>query len=264
MSIITVNANGRSEVISLKDIEKQPNAQQTKMFNQMDNLFADINKKKYLNAKDIVNNIRYTKSPYILNTDDITLLALMDFFQKKYVVNTFHVEIGKKISQQEKLKREWRSIDIISKLNNFPHLIGISGIRDKSGEIISRAKPKEFLDGVLYQWILLTYHAGYALDKEKLEVFSWMHQTLLNPTYILLSSAIKTEKTKFRADLIFIRKILFSQKYAFHIIGLKNEKNSNFAFKSQFAVTKNRHYRIEKMFDLKKAIFDYYKEKMLR
>jgi hypothetical protein len=102
------------------------------------------------------------------------------------------------------------------------------------------------------------------LDEEKLEVIPWMHQTLLNPTYILPSSAIKKDGTKFDADLIFIRKILYSQKYAFHLIGLKNEKGSNFAFKSQFAISKDRYYRLKKMFDINNAIFDFYKEKMPR
>nr|MBL0722072.1 hypothetical protein [Sulfurovaceae bacterium] len=152
------------------------------------------------------------------------------------------------------------TILISSKINNFPHLIGVSGVRNETGELIAKTKPKEFLDGVLYQWILLDAHTNYMIDYEKLEVFSWISQTLSNPTYILPNSAIVKRNTKFDADLIFIRKILYSDKYAFHIIGLKDEDGTNYAFKSQFAITKNRHYRLIKMFDLKKAIYDFYKE----
>jgi len=112
----------------------------------------------------------------------------------------------------------------------------------------------------LYQWILINSHKDFEIDFEKLEVFSWISQTLLNPTYILPSSAIRTSSTKFNADLIFIRKIIYSDKYAFHIIGLKDENSSNFAFKSQFAITKKRYYRIKKMFNLEKAIYNFYKE----
>jgi len=88
-----------------------------------------------------------------------------------------------------------------------------------------------------------------------------MHQTLSSPTYILLSNAINSTETNFNADIIFIRRILHSDKYAFHLVGLKNENNDNFAFKSQFAISRNRQYRIKKMFDLEKAVYNFYKEK---
>ena len=58
-----------------------------------------------------------------------------------------------------------------------------------------------------------------------------------------------------------MRKIFYSDKYAFHIVGLKNEKNNDFAFKSQFAISKKRYYRIKKMFNLEKAVYDFFKER---
>jgi len=228
--------------------------------NELDNLLLYVNKNKYAHAKEIIKYLKSRRSPEHISTMKITLLSLLDFFQKTYVANTFKVNLSK-IPENIKVKLGWKSINIVSKINNFPHLIGISALRDDVGNIISRTKPREFLDGVLYQFVLLHAHEDYELDSEKLEVFPWMHQTLSNPTYILDSSSINPEGTKFNADLIFIRRIFNSDKYVFHIVGLKNESGTNFTFKSQFAITRDRQYRLKKMFDLDKAIFDFYKEK---
>ena len=260
MSIITVNTNNNLQTIDLQDVAKLSHIDQLQLLNELDKLLVNVNKNKYENAKEAISYIKSVRSPQQINTFEITLLALMDFFQKQYVVSPFRVNLNK-IPEHIRAKLDWQSINIISKINNFPHLVGISGARDDSGEIVSKSKPKEFLDGVLYQCVLLNSHEEYILDYEKLEVLPWMHQTLSNPTYILSSSAINTEGTKFHADLIFIRSIFNSDKYNFHIVGLKNESGTNFTFKSQFAIRQDRHNKIKKMFNLEKAIFDFFKEK---
>lgn len=260
MSLIKCTIDDNTQVINLENINVESHVNKIKLFNDIDELLLSINKNKYENAKEIIKYIKSIRSPQQISKLKITLLSLMNFFQKTYVTNTFKVNLSK-IPENIRVKLDWQSVNIISKINNFPHLIGISGLRDIQGNIISRAKPREFLDGVLYQFILLHSHADYILDSEKLEVFPWMHQTLSNPTYILDSSAINPEGTKFHADLIFIRRIFNSDKYIFHIIGLKNESGTNFTFKSQFAITRDRQYRLKKMFDLDKAIFDFYKRK---
>jgi len=259
MSIITVNTNNKIQIIDFQDSLKSPHTKQLKLINKLDKLLIDINKNKYDNAQKSVKYIKSIRSPEQINICNITLLSLMDFFQKTYVTNRFKVKLDK-IPQNIREKLDWESVSIISKINNFPHLVGISGLRDKSGAITSRFQPREFLDGVLYQWVLLNHHDNFRLDSEKLEVLPWMHQTLSSPTYILLSDAINTEGTNFNADIIFIRRILHSDKYAFHLVGLKNEKDNNFTFKSQFAISRDRQYRIKKMFNLEKAVYDFYKE----
>ena len=260
MSTITVNTSNNLQTFDFQDSLKLSHIEQLKLTNELDNMLVNINKNKYENAKEIIKYIKSIRSPQQINKLKITLLSLMNFFQKTYVTNTFEVNLSK-IPENVRFKLGWQSVNIVSKINNFPHLIGISGLRDIQGNIISRAKPREFLDGVLYQFILLHSHEDYILDSEKLEVFPWMHQTLSNPTYILDSSAINPEGTRFHADLIFIRRIFNSDKYIFHIIGLKNESGTNFTFKSQFAITRKRQYRLKKMFNLDKAIFDFFKEK---
>ena len=258
MSLIKFSIDD-TQVINLEKIDTQSDIDKIKLFNNIDESLRSINKYKYQNAKEIVKYIKSIRSPEQISIFKITLLALMDFFQKTYVTNTFQVKINR-LPEHVREKLDWKSINIISKINNFPHLIGISGLRDNAGKIISRVQPREFLDGTLYQWILLNHHDDFILDYEKLEVLPWMHQTLSSPTYILLSDAINSEGTNFNADIIFVRRILNSDKYAFHLVGLKNESNDNFTFKSQFAISRDRQYRIKKMFNLEKAVYDFYKE----
>jgi len=260
MSLIKFSIDDDTQIINLEKIDTQSDIDKIKLFNNIDESLININKYKYQNAKEIVKYIKSIRSPEQISIFKITLLTLMDFFQKTYVTNTFKVNLSK-VPQDIREKLAWTSINIVSKINNFPHLVGVSSLRDNSGKIISRLQPREFLDGVLYQWILLNHHDDFILDSEKLEVLPWMHQTLSSPTYILLSNAINPTGTNFSADIIFVRRILNSNKYAFHLVGLKNEKDNNFAFKSQFAISRDRQYRIKKMFNLEKAVYDFYKEK---
>jgi len=249
-------------LISLNEMSTKSHLEKVSFFNEIDNLLISVNQCKYNNSKDILQYIKDLRSPEKICMSKVTLLTLMHFFQKIYVTHTFRVNLNK-IPDSSLQKLEWESINIISKVNNFPHLVGISGLRDNVGKVLSKVKPREFLDGVLYQYILLNNHDDFLLDYEKLEVLPWIHQTLSSPTYILPSSAILKSGTKFHADIIFVRKIFNSDKYVFHIVGLKHEKDTNFAFTSQFAITRNRHYRLKKMFNLEKAIFDFYKEKKI-
>jgi len=260
MSLVTIKTDQYISTIDLRDVEKKSFTKQIELFNKTDEILLNNNKNKYNNAKEIINYITSIRAPQQISKSKITLLALMDFFQKKYVSKTFKVNL-KKIPNNIRESLAWSEINIISKINNFPHLIGVSSSRNNVGEIISRKQPREFLDGIFYQWILLDYHENFILDFEKLEVFPWIHQTLSNPTYILLDNAIKKIGTKFHADIIFIRRILHSDKYAFHLVGLKNEKNNNFAFKSQFAIKIYRQYRLKKMFNLEKAVYNFYRDK---
>jgi hypothetical protein len=218
----------------------------------------NINKQIYIKDLNILRIIKLTKIPKLLDKNNLTLLALLNYFQKRFASKPFIINFHN--LQKTFCNPPYNTINIISKLNNLPHLLGISGQRDKNGKIISKVKPQEFLDGVLYQWILINAHENFNLDFEKIEVFSWITQTLSNPSYILTKDAIRRTNTKFNSDLIFIRKILCSDKYAFHIVGLKNESYNNFAFISQFAISKNRFNRINIMFDLKKAIYNFYKK----
>lgn len=258
--IITITINNYLHTIDLQDIVKLPHINQLELLNKLDSLMIDTNKSKYENSQKIITYIESIRSPNYIDRSKITLLALLNFFQKQYVSQTFKAKLNR-IPAEIRHALPYTKIDIISKLNNLPHLIGISGIRDTSGNVISRAQPKEFLNGVLYQWIQLQAHETFTLDYEKLEVFPWIHQTLSTPTYIFLKEAINSSETNFDADIIFVRKILYSDKYTLHLVGLKNEHGNTFAFKSQFAISKERFYKFKKMFNIDKAIYDFYKEK---
>lgn len=222
----------------------------------IDSLFLKTNKLKYDNALKIINYIESSKIANNINKSEITLFALLQYFQKKYVFKNFVLHLEHE-SFQKKIYLD--KIKIINKLTNFPHLLGVKGERDSNGKVISKSKPRKFLDGVLYQWVLINHLEDFVLDFEKLETLPWLWQTLVMPTYILPKESIKKENTKFDADLIFVKRVFNSSKYSFHIVGLKNEYGNNFAIVSQFPVTKKRFHRIKAMFDISKAYYDFYK-----
>jgi len=188
--------------------------------------------------------------PNTMDINHITLFALLDYFNQSFIAKNFIINIGKYTHLSNNTK-----IILHLKLNNFAHLVGIRSILTMPNNTISKKIPKTFLDGILYQWILINNYEPYKIDIEKLEVFSWMKQTLSNPTYILTEDAIRKENTKFKADLIFIRQISNSNKYAFHIVGLKYENSNIYTIVSQFAIKLNRYKRIEVLFNLKKAFY---------
>ena len=95
--------------------------------------------------------IKSSKIPNKIEQKNITLFSLLLYFQKKYVFKNFVLYFNFDSFQKEIL---WKEIKIKSKLSNFPHLIGVRGERNLSGEIISKSQPKKFLDGVLHQSIL--------------------------------------------------------------------------------------------------------------
>mgnify|MGYP000748202639 CR=1 FL=1 len=254
MSIITINTDNKQEIINLDIIEKRSYEQQVLIFEQVDKILIEVNQQKYRNSVEIIKYIKSIKIPLLINRYNITLLSLLLYFQKIFTTKPFYININNFNIKYINFEK----INIRSKINNFPHLIGISGVRNELGIITSKEKPKKFIDGVIYQYILMESHDNYKIDFEKLEVFSWITQTLSNPTYILTKDAINTKNTKLSADFIFIRKVMHSDKYAFHVIGLKHENTNNFAFISQFAISKKRYYRINLMFDLKKAVYSFY------
>ena len=259
MEKVTLDIGDISKTYDLETIQQKDNIAKVKFFSSLDHMMASINKKKYDNAKEILNYLNSLRAPRLIGKENITLLALLNHFQKRYVYKPFTLDLNK---YSEKVRNEigYSSIEILTKPNNFPHLIGIKGKRDGYGDVVDRDNVKEFLDGILYQWILLNAHEGFDLDYEKLEVVHWLYATLTNPTYILPQLAIKRGGgTKFDADLIFVRRIN-SQNHAYHIVGLKKEKNSTYAFKSQFPISKKREKQFYSMFDTKKAIHDFFKK----
>lgn len=228
----------------------------TEDFKLLDHLLINSNKVKYKNTAELLNSMKHIKIPTNLNIDEITLFTLLNYFQKKYVLKKFILHIENSSFQK---KIPYIKIDIINKLSNFPHLLGVKGERNSTGQIISKSKPRKFLDGVLYQWILMNNLEDFVLDFEKLETLPWIWQTLVMPTYILPKESIKKENTKFDADLIFVKRVFNSSKYSFHLVGLKNEDGNNFTIVSQFPISKERYHRIESMFDTNKAYYDFYK-----
>jgi len=247
--------------IKLQEISKELESLIPHLQNQslklLDSSLVEINKLKYAHSKEIID---YTKSLYIPRSIDknaITLFALLNYFQKKYVFKNFILHFDDESFQK---KLPWENVELSVKLNNLPHLLGIRGERGLDGKVC-RTKPRKFLDGVLFQWVLIDTLGEFVVDFEKLSVIPWIWQTMLMPTYILPKEAIKREKSKLNADLIFIKRVLDSREYAYHVVCLKQEEDNRFTFISQFPITTQRAARVYEMFDLRKAYYDFYKSK---
>ncbi len=257
MEKVTLDIGDTSKTYDLETIHTKDHNGKIKFFSSLDCMMVSINKRKYESSKEILNYLDSIRIPRVISNEKITLLALFNHFQKKYINKTFIVDF-KNYNQTVQNNIGYSSIEIITKPNNFPHLIGIRGKRDDYGDVIDRHNVREFLDGVLYQWILMNAHEGINLDYNKLSVLHWIYNTLTKPAYILPKSAIKRNgRIKFDADLIFVSKIGNSQSHAYHIVGLKQEKDSRYAFKSQFAISKRDEKRFYTTFDTKKAIYDF-------
>lgn len=259
MGKIKISNNHTSCEVDYENITEETFNNKLTTFNKVDTILRDINKKKSDNLQEIINNIKNSTVPQTLCKDKITLFALLNYFQKKYVFKNFKIYF-KNTVLINKLKIDY--IKIVVKLNNFPHLLGVTTKRDTFGNIVCKKNPQKFLDGVLYQWLLLTDLEDFVIDFDKLDSFSWIWQTLIMPTYILPKEAIRKEKTKFDADLIFIKRVFKSSKYSFHLVGLRQEKENNFTIVSQFPIRKERFYKINFMFDLNKAYYKFRKSKV--
>ena len=229
-------------------INKQSFLQQFETIGKIDTLLQNYYKIKYNNSQNIITYLKTNKMPKLLRYDNITLFSLFQYFNKVFVYKKFT------------LYNFSNPIFIVSKPNNFSHLFGIRATRDDEGNIISRIKVKDFLDGVIYQFISLKSCNQYNLDKEKLEVFNWIPSTLNNPTYIFDKFGINSANTKIKADFVFVKQVFNSNKYAYHLVALKNEYDRNYAIISQFGITKERLYRMKKMFFIDKAIYNFFKE----
>lgn len=220
---------------------------------EFDCIFATTNHKKYIHSQDIIEYISDTKIPALLDINKITFLALLDYFQKKYVFSNFWLDMDLFLGTRFHIAGKNKSY-ISAQLTNFPHLIGIKKLRDSDKKVIHRKKPQEFLDGVIYQWIVVDACGGYEIDMQKLEVFPWIAQTLSNPTYIFPKSAFNKNYTRIEADLCFARACLNSDNYSYHLIFLKYTGSNKFTLVSQFGLIKKEYFRLKKIFDFEKRV----------
>jgi hypothetical protein len=247
--------------INFKEISKKLESLTPHLQNQslklLDSSLVGINKLKYAHSKEIIEYTRSLHIPRSIDKKAVTLFALLNYFQKKYVFKHFMLHFDDESFQK---KLPWENVELSVKLNNLPHLLGIRGERGLDGKVC-RTKPRKFLDGVLFQWVLMEALGEFVVDFEKLSVIPWMWQTMVMPTYILPKEAIRRQNSKLNADLIFIKRVLDSREYAYHVVCLKQEDADSFTFVSQFPITTQRAARVYEMFDLRKAYYDFYKSK---
>lgn len=254
--MISISKNNLCLDIDCSKLSLNSFNEQLNTFDALDQLFIEINKQKYHLSQNMIQYISEMKVPNTVDVAKISLIGLYYYFHSTF--SSKNLEVASEVFEKISGKIKYKNIVVISKLNNFPHMIGVRAERDFNGSVISKIKPKLFLDGVLFQWILLNSLHDISLDISKIEVISWVKGTIKNPTYILDESGIKENNTKIDANLVFIKRLARTNKYAFHLVFLKHERDNNFAIMSQFAILKERYERINKMFNLSKSLYNFY------
>ncbi|MDM8569447.1 hypothetical protein QUF50_08080 [Thiotrichales bacterium HSG1] len=227
--------------------------------NQLDEFVvqrAKINKLKKAKDKLVKQYIVDTKAPKILDLELLNYKALLFYFKDNFIKTSLTLKFMN-YEKDGKLEDCFigffsnGKINIRSEFNNFPHLIGIKNELHISGYM------DEFMDSIFYETSLLEdyekHNLNYKRDIHKIKAFSWIIETLYNPTYVFDKSAIKKkESVNFKSDLIFAR-MVENCTYNWHIVGLK-KLGRNFVIQSNFPIkTKGEFYG---KFNLDKKIYE--------
>jgi len=226
--------------------------------NELADCRSKINDLKKAKDKLVKQYIIDTKAPKILDINLLNYKALLFYFKDNFIKTSLTLKL---VNYENNGKLEANFIDFFSKgkiniksqFNNFPHLIGIKNERHISGYM------DEFMDGIFYETNLLEDYEkhnseSYTRDIHKIKTFSWIIETLHNPTHVFEQNAIrKKASVKFKSDLIFARRIQNDSKYKWHIVGLK-KIGGNFVIQSNFPIKTNGEFK--KKFDLDKKIYE--------
>ena len=208
------------------------------------------------NTKTLILNLKYTKdnllcqvientnSPRYLRHSLFNYKALVLYFMRNYK-NTQKLffenfEINKLPNiDLNKLKDIYflneSFISINTHLDTLLHLINI----DKKD-----AKEKQVLEQMIYDTLdygkYVTNEHGF---KAKVSSVPWIKQTLENPDFIYDEDSIIAKKLNF--TLAFIRETgsgSSSEKYMYHLVGLKRIKGNHYTLISQFPIEKDRDF----------------------
>ena len=217
----------------------------------------DINILKRAKDKLVKEYIFNTKIPKILDLELLNYKALLFYFKDSFIRRTLQLKYEHYINKNDlnslqNIKKSTletifnsNSISIKSTYDNFPHLIGIKNSENSKNFI------NEFLEDIFYETKLLEDFKDHKGDENKIKTFSWIYSTLQSPTMILERDAIKSN-SKFRSDLIFVKKIFNSKEYKYHIVGLGKIDN-NYVIKSQFPISTEDEFN--KKFNRRKKIY---------
>lgn len=213
---------------------------------------AKINELKEKKDNLVKQYINETKAPKSLDIELLNYKALLFYFKDNFIKKPLTLRLTD-YQTNGKLQNDFANFffDGQIKINKvkwvgFPHLIGIKDVNiDK------------FLDGIFYEMNLLEDYKTHKGDVHKIKTFSWVIETLRNPTYVFDIKGIKAKH--FKSDLVFIRKITGNcdnPKYYWHIVGLGKEvggTENEFFIRSQFPMQSEKE--LYRKFDKNKNIY---------
>ena len=217
----------------------------------------EINNLKKIKDKLVKEYIFNTKAPQLLSLELLNYKALLFYFKDSFIKKSLKLQYKNysdknDLSSLQNIKKDnlkslfnLGDINIKSTYDNFPHLIGIKNIENSKNFI------DDFLEDIFYETKLLEDFREHRGDENKIKTFSWIYSTIQNPTMILERDAIKSN-SKFRSDLIFVRKIFNSKEYKYHIVGLGRFGN-DYVIKSQFPI--NRKLDFYNKFNERRKIY---------
>ncbi len=227
------------------------------LINTIDKYINDLAALK--NTKTLISNLKYTKdnllcqvientnSPRYLKHSLFNYKALVLYFMRNYKnvqkLSFKNLDLNKdaktdinKLKEIYFLNEEYISIN--THLDTLLHLINI----DKND-----AKEKQVLEQMIYDTVdygkYVTNEDGF---KAKVSSVSWIKQTLENPDFIYDEDSIIAKHLNF--TLAFIRETgsgNSSEKYMYHLVGLKRIKENHYTLISQFPIEKDKRFSKE-------------------
>jgi len=208
---------------------------------------AKINELKKAKDKIVKEYILSTQAPVTLDLQLINYKALLFYFKDSFIKRALSLSYSNYTSndlsqiqraRQNNLVNYFCNGELNIKLthNNFPHLIGIRKPTDSNGNIINHNYIDEFLDDIFYETKLIEDYRSHRGDENKIKTFSWIYATLSFPTMILEEDAIRGNRSNFKSDLVFVRKLYGNTEYSYHIVGVSKQDTCSYFIQSQFPI----------------------------
>lgn len=214
---------------------------------------AKINELKKAKDKIVKEYILSTQAPATLDLQLINYKALLFYFKDSFIKRALSLSCSNYTSNDlSQIQRDRQNnlvnyfcngaLNIKLTHNNFPHLIGIRKPSDSNGNNINHNYIDEFLDDIFYETKLIEDYRSHRGDENKIKTFSWIYATLRFPTMILEEDAIRGNRSNFKSDLIFVRKLYGNTEYSYHIVGVSKQDTCNYFIQSQFPIKTDREF----------------------
>jgi len=249
-----------SQVCTIEDVIRHYNS----FLDKLSIPRAKINELKKTKDKIVKEYIFKTQAPSTLDLELINYKALLFYFKDSFIKRSLSLSYSNYATNDvSQIQRDRQNslvnyfcngeLDIKLTFNNFPHLIGIRRPTDSSGNVVNHNYIDEFLDDIFYETKLIEDYRSHRGDENKIKTFSWIYATLSFPTMILEEDAIRGNRSNFKSDLIFVRKLYGDTEYSYHVVGVSKQDKCSYFIQSQFPVKTDREFHSK--FNQRKKIY---------